>query len=217
LKSIRGGLRVQGPEDGRPVGPVEILDDVRDIRGVQLVELAHGDVQLEVPFRVAGQGLDEFPGRQPLREPVGEKPVRSGVDRPHPTEAAEDAAQAEIDMDEEEFAMDDQKVDIVDSLDLGPGGVDDLLVEEVFPEQDLPVPDLEAGQPAFRAGLEDGGAAADRFDPAPVEGEGRLLAPVTDNEGVDLREELAQLDLEIGQPAVDFSLRVGNGIVQQVG
>ena len=137
LEGLGGRFRVQGPEDGRPVGPVELLDDVGDVRGMQLVELAHGDVQLEVPLRVAGQGLDVFPGAPASPRSGSRRASRHGVDRPQPAEAAEDAAQAEIDVGDPELAVSDEEMDIVDPLDPGPVGVDDLLVEQVLAEQDL--------------------------------------------------------------------------------
>ena len=78
-----------------------------------------------------------------VREAVGEEPVRQAVDRLEPAEPPEDAADAEVDVDGPEVPVDDEEVDVVDALDLGPERVDDLLVQEVLAEEDLLVPDLE--------------------------------------------------------------------------
>ncbi len=105
---------------------------------MQLVDLARGDVELEVLLdRVGEQGLDVFPGDHLLARPGGEEPGREPVDEPEPAEPAEDAAQAVVGVDDPQLVLDGQEVDVVDPLDLRPEGIDDLLVQELVAEEDL--------------------------------------------------------------------------------
>ncbi len=145
LEGLGGRLQVQHLEHGRPVGLVELLDDIGKVRRMEFLELADRDVELQVLLWVAGQGLDVLPGDQLFREAESEEPVRQAVDRLEPAEPPEDAADAEVDVDDPEVPVDDEEMDVVDALDLGTEGVDDLLVQDVLSKENLLVPDTKAG------------------------------------------------------------------------
>ncbi len=131
---------------------------------------------------------------------------KSGVDRLEPAETAEDAANAEIDMGHPELAVDEEEVDVVDALDAGPVGVDDLLVEQVLADEDIFRPDLEIRERRFRSGAEDDGVGTEELDMAPIESPGDPVGPPPDDERAGFGIKLSEPDLEVGGPADDRSV-----------
>jgi hypothetical protein len=183
---------------------------------VEVVEPARGDVQLQVfLMRVAGQGLDVFPGHQDLRELVFEEPFGQALDRLQEPQAPEDPPPPDVDVDDPQVLVDDQEVDVVDPLDLGAGRIHDLLVQELLLEEHLLALDLKGVESIFRAGLENDVFPHEARDFGPVQGE-RLLSSQSDDRGAYLRKTLRKPDFEVREfsqaPAVGADDRAAQNL-----
>ena len=61
----RRGLFIERGDDGLALGSGNVFHDVREVRGVEVLELLVGDAQLDAAQGVRLDQVDEFPANQP--------------------------------------------------------------------------------------------------------------------------------------------------------
>ena len=137
LQGFGGGLHVEGLEDGGPLVDVQLLDDVREIRRVQLGQAALRDLEPQQVGRC--QGLDELPGDELVGQGIVKKPVQQGIHEPLHADPPHQPPEADVHMDQVQPLARLQKLQVVDAPDLGPVGVHDLLVQEGLLQQEFVV------------------------------------------------------------------------------
>ncbi len=153
LECFSRHLLVQRLEHGLLFRRRQVLDDVRDVRGVHLRQPFVGDLQLHAPGRIGLDEVDVLPGDDAWRNLLEQGAQREGGNEPlhQPPHRA-----AGPDVDREHVELDVAvgrvrvELDVVDPHDLAPVDVDDLLVEQVALEQQHAV-EAEERQP--RAGV----------------------------------------------------------------
>ena len=91
-------------EDRLTLGGSEILDDVGDVRGVQLRQPLVGDLQLHPPRRIRLQQIDELPRDHPWRDALEQRTQGERRDDPL-REPADRAAGADVDSDDVDQQM----------------------------------------------------------------------------------------------------------------
>ena len=159
LDRVGHGLVIERGEHAGPVARRELVDDRGEVGRVQLGQARVGHAQLDRRDRRLDR-VDILPVDVPLRhrdaEVAGER-ARGPLD----PEPAQQARPAHVDGDEVERPADFVEAEIVDPHDLAPVDVDDLLVHQVGPQEDLVGPLLEL------ADVDGGGA---QLGPARVEG-----------------------------------------------
>ena len=130
---------------------------------------------------------------------VGEQPEIDLVHRPEPAEAAEKAPPAEIHVDDPEVPVDAQQMDVVDPFDLGPGGIDDLLVQELVAKPDFVGPGFKRAERRFRPGGQADRPRVQPLDAGPLKLEYFFLPALPDGQADDRGVRFVQADLEVVQ------------------
>ena len=139
FQSIGGELDRQIAEEHRALAAIEVLEDLGEIARVHFRHRAPG--QIEPHLRGTGsERLHVLPGNELLLAQVQRvRPHRfeQRVDRGLPAHPAHQSAESNVDVRHAQLAARAQQMEIVDALDLGVVGVDDLPVEHVLRERDL--------------------------------------------------------------------------------
>jgi hypothetical protein len=107
---------------------VELLDDVRQIRRVELGKAVLGDGQPQQVRR--GKGLHELPRDQLIRHLVVEEFAEQKADRPHQADTPQQPAESDIHMDQVKDLVGLEKLQVVDPTYFRPVRVDHLLVQK---------------------------------------------------------------------------------------
>ena len=135
LQGLGGRFHIEGPEDGGSLVDIEFLDDVRQIRRMELGQAVLGDRQPQQIRR--GEGLDEFPGDQLIRHVVVEKDLEEEIRSAFSDRPPHETVETDIHMDQVEDLLRLEKLQIVDPPDLCPVRIDHLLVQEGFLQQEF--------------------------------------------------------------------------------
>ncbi len=140
--------------------------------------------------------LDEMPGDDPARQLAADD-AGDPLGRPLPADPAEEAAEPDVGADEAELAALVVELEIVHAHDLGPVGVDDLLVQEILAQAE------GLGRQLARRGW-DGGLAEAVLAVGPLEvgpPDDPLALGGPDDGPLDRRELLARHHSHVGEPA----------------
>jgi hypothetical protein len=206
LHRVRDRLVVQRCEHARAVLRRQLVDDRGEVRGVELGERAVRDAELHRGDRALDR-IDVLPVDVALLERELEA-SREGPERPFQPEPPEQARRPDIDGDEAHRALDDVQADVVHPDHPAPVDVDDLLVHEVRPEEDLVRALLELRDVEHR-GAQPGAANVQGFDRGPGHED---LAPVGgDDEPGHRRIAFADRDDQVGHLADRIVVLVANG------
>jgi hypothetical protein len=131
---VGGGLWIQGAKHRGAFVRIQVDEDLGDVGGVQIVELAlHHAEANAVCLLIQGDRLDVLPANQPLGAEIrcawrhtAQEPIDDGL----PPHASCQSAGADIDVHQSQVSLAElEKVQIVDPDDLGAVHVDDLLVQ----------------------------------------------------------------------------------------
>ena len=171
-----------------------------------------GNAEFDATERVRLDEIDEFPADGTLREPGLKLADHAGRGKAL-KEASDGAGEADVDLGDAKFDVvvgaDFREIDIVDADDFAAGGVDDLLVEEIFLD----------GEPAFvglvgikcpLADVEFDAAGGDSSDLIVAGNEGLEAAP-RDEEMGDTIGLISRLDEEFADTPDKIVLRVIGG------
>jgi hypothetical protein len=119
-------------------GRRQVLDDVGDVRRMELGEALVGDLQLDAPCRVGLEQIDELPRDHARRDLLEQCPQRERRDQPF-RQPADRTTRPDVHRDDvqQQVAVDRRRLelDVVDADHLAAVDVDDLLVEEVALQQ----------------------------------------------------------------------------------
>ena len=102
-------------------------------------------------------------------------------------------------MDETQVLVDDDEMNVVDPLDPGAQRIHDLLIQELFPQEDLLRAGLQGPEELFRSRVEANGLGIAAVDVRPIHFQDLFSMAGLDGQGGHPGKKLAHLDLEIGQ------------------
>jgi len=146
-----------------------------------------------------GEGLDDPPGDVVVRELIIKKPLKEFLRGPLQADPPHEAPEADVHVNQAETGIYAQKVEVVDPQNFGAVGVDDLLVQKGFLEQNLPfLQDAFYGIALFQ-GIDPKGVP-DFLDPFPGKTQQGLLVQRTVKNTHDERVEFSYADDEVENP-----------------
>ena len=206
LDRVGGGLVVERGEDAGPVLRRQLVDDRGEVGRVELGEAGVRDAQLDRGDRRL-ERVHVLPVDVALRD--ARRRLRAmrpaGALEPEPPQQA---GGADVDGDEVQRALDLVEAQVVDPDDLAAVDVDDLLVQQVAPEQDLVRALVELADVDGRSRRR-----APRRRGASTDDHGRKIRAAVgrDDETGDGRVPVADGDDEIGDLADRLAVRVEHG------
>ena len=109
---------------------IQFLDDVRQVGGMEEGQAVLGDLQAQEVR--GGEGLHEPPGNKVVSQVVIEEPLKKLVRRLLQAHPAHEPPEAHVHMDQKEAAVHFQQMEVIHPQNLGPVGIDNLLVQEGF-------------------------------------------------------------------------------------
>jgi len=170
------------------------------------------DTQLDAAERVRLDEVDEFPADGALGKPRLEFANHAGR-RETLEKAADGAGKADIDLSDAEFDVivgaEFGEIDVVDADDFAAGGVDDLLIEEIFLDGKPSFVGLVGSQGAFVDGEVD--AAGGDLGDLVVTGDERLETSTRDEEVGDAIGLVSGFDKKFADATDKVVLRVVGG------
>src|SRR5512136_2206008 len=98
-------------KDGRSFTTAQVLDDIRQIRRVEVHQFLLGHAQVE-EIR-AGEELDIFPGNKLIRKVIREEPTKGLIHYFLPSHPPHQSSKAHIDMNQPEIRAHSEEMKII--------------------------------------------------------------------------------------------------------
>ncbi len=194
----------------------QLLDDVGDVGGVQLVQPLVRDGQLDLR-QVAVEQVHVVPRDDVLVELLSEElgdPRDEALERRG--DAAQDAAHADLGAEQAQLVAGLGELEVVDAHDLHALRVDDLLAHQVAREQDLVGLQVAEADLRARDVEHDLLAVEERDELAPREHERRLVGP-EERQRRHAREDLARGDRDVVDGADFLAAGIDHRLAQHLG